>query len=155
MNIRFITLLMFVIASSACAFGENDGTKKFAYSSYEKAILVSAAKSLSGLETDSDSGGLILLLGYIDTAESRAILLNLIRYYVGSANGEALTYAVYLQGKKIINGLKLIDKDNYNCSQINFGGGLSLKCASAEEVKDRVEGLIKAIVDREEMEYAL
>jgi len=87
---------------------------KLAYSSIESIIL----NFLSDSSSLIDVSGLIILLGTIDSEESRALLTKLTNIYLGSAHSEALRYSITKQGERIIPMLESEISNSISCEYL-------------------------------------
>jgi len=135
--------------------------KEFAYDSLRLAILGTLDKCLSGKQDQmvADPGGLIVLLGEIDSDPARHLLLQLLDIQIGEANSEALSYAVVKQGKKILPDLKRLLSDPINCSILNNKNfkqtSNKLQCLTVDTRNRRINWLIDIINTGKTLEYVL
>jgi len=131
-------------------------TRDFAYFTLRKILIHSLDKELSGADEEAvvSPDGLIVLLADMDSDEARGILLELVEVYVGSATGEAVTYAVVKQGKSIRDDLKSLRSKPVTCSLLaNIKNHPVLKCLSRQERDSRISRYIGFINSGEIIQY--
>ena len=108
----------------------------------------------------ADPGGLILLLGEIDSEEARSILIGLTEVYIGSATSEALTFSAIKQGKAIEDDLMRLLSQPISCGILNDNllppmNYKYIQCLDKTERDRRIKKFLKYISEGREVEYAL
>ena len=147
---KLVVILFLSVFTSA---GESPYIKEsdiivLGYSSLEWAIL----NSIGTTDPPNDAGGLIVLLGHIDTDESRELLIKLTNYYLGSAIGEARSYSILKHGMKILDSLK---REANKSSRCDVKLMRKVRCYTTSERKERIEHYIKSIELGKEGEYVI
>lgn len=157
-----ITLLLTQsgLAQSQYVYSEEE-VRQFAYDSFQRVLVNSLEKNLAKKyeEQVANPSGLIIFLAEIDNDKARQLLLQLVEVYVGESTGEAVTYAILQQGKKIRPGLVDLLRLPVSCSLINkeeFKGKVShLKCFTMDERNEFIREYIKDIDNGVKIEYVL
>lgn len=153
MSIKLLPyLLLMTVFETACATPAQE-VERFSFNSLEKAVFSTLEKSLANEPADTDPGGLIIVLGEIDSEYTRATLLRLANVYLGSANSEAFQYAVSQQGKLLLGGLRELLGSPVNCEFLRQGS--NLRCLERESRNRQIRRLIKIIENGEKIEYLL
>ena len=148
---KLVVILFLSVFTSA---GESPYIKEsdiiaLGYSSLEWAIL----NSIGTTDPPNDAGGLIVLLGHIDTDESRELLIKLTNYYLGSATAEALSYSIVKQGNKILPDLKRTLETPVICASNEMTP--SKKCLSIESRNRSIQYDIDFINSGKKLDYIL
>lgn len=156
-HILGVLLVILIIFTNQAYCSTQKEVTDFAYESLVFALLVSIYGEPQMRCVDPP--GLIILLGEIDTEEARSTLCKLLELYIGSANGEALTYAVVRQGPKILDDLHRLSSEPAERS-LKFRyyilpKSVQIKYLSDEERNRTIKWLIEIIESGKSIEYAL
>jgi len=161
---KYVFLVLFLIfqmflATVANNQPQEEAVTDFAYDSFRKVIARSLEKELVEDKQSAIPSGLIILLGEIDSANARNLLLQMLEVYIGEAHYETLSYAIVKQGKKIRKGLKNLLTTDPSC---DFLDGVCLenkkcllKCLTKEERNRNIYWLLDLIDKGRKLEYVL
>lgn len=147
---KIIIILLFMITSVCCNSAEiksNHELVTYGYFSLESVIL----NSIQDEAVSVDISGLIVLLGNVDTDESRNLLIKLSNYYFGSAISEALLYSITKHGTKILNKLRDEINTPVNCTSKIKGND----CLNNTERGQLIESYIKLIESGDKIDYLI
>jgi len=166
--LRSIIIFIFLFLVMETTYGtENEkiesesekATQEFAYFTLKKMMLHSLDKTINREYEAAiiDPSGLIVLLADLDNDDARSLLLQILEVYVGSATGEALSYAIVKQGKKIKNDLEVLLNQPVRCDFLknNTYKAGNLRCLSKETRDRNIRRLLNLIERGKRIEYVL
>ena len=138
---------------------QNQELVDFAYISFANSLLFSIEKTLAGEDKSAaaDPGGMILLLGEIDSDHARELLIDLLDLYIGSATSEALYYSIVKHGKTIERQLLLKLESPISGRLIKMGKekGYKIDLLSTNERNERIKWLLDIIGSGKKLDYTL
>ena len=140
---------MLFIYTFSFSEANDENTINYGYLSLKSAIL----NSIKDPSIPIDTSGLIVLLGDIDTDNSRQLLSRLTNYYLGSATTEALAYSIVKQGKKILGQLKEKVKNPDSCVVKQHQS--TYRCLTLEERNRLIKKYIKLIESGHTINYVI
>jgi hypothetical protein len=152
--LRVLVFTAFLLFMPHQVFAQNstEEVTSFAYESLGQSIISSL--EMSEDERFADADGLIILLGEIDSDEARNLLIEFLGLYIGESHGEALSYAIERQGKKIQKALE-ININPYKGCVIKSKFKTNLACLEEGSVKEKSKDLLLSISQGGLPEYPL
>jgi len=153
-KIRYIFIILMVMVPTGLLASEDSPEREFAYDSQSLAILKGFEKESNNKQTDYSASGLIILLSELSTEKSRMLLVELLDVYVGSANAEALDFAIVKQGEAIMPLLQKINEKAVECKLLKERK-FCLSCVTLDNRNKRLKSLIDMIQNNVKLDYVI